>query len=503
MPKLKSQPKKVRASKSARPLRRKTPKPPSTAIVRVSPAPERPWELDNEAITILKNSVAKGASDEELKYCLTVARRYKLDPFKQQIWFVKRWDSSADNGHGGKGAYVWTPQVGINGLLFAAARDHKAMFGSVSLPEFGPMQTQEWTNDKGATLSFKAPEWAKVKVWKKGEAEPTEAQAWWDEYAPFDLAKAPFWRKMPRRMIAKCATALATRQAYPDLGGVYIPEEMERMSEDYTASGRQIVQVPLGGSHAAAQRVLEDKLAGKRPLSAAEPEKPPTAPPKAVIPNTPIEVQPEQASKGTVEIDETDEAHPIIRGDIAEILPQLQERCKTMKWVNEWWRIEPRDVENARAVCVYLGYRVLEILPKEPPKQPAKSSGPKEAPAHQTSKSAAVPAAKQASSEPTLVIGMIEQASPEPGKSPRVSVLLKIDKVKHWMSAFDTVLFGFLISGKGQEAELFVTKTVKGDKTYTNIVGLNRVGSKHFDSDGKTPIIQNREREAGGRTLFP
>src|SRR5882672_5245612 len=111
----------------------------STAIVRVSPTPERSWELDNEAITILKNSVAKGASDEELKYCLTVARRYKLDPFKQQIWFVKRWDSSADNGKGGKGAYVWTPQVGINGLLFAAARDHKD-FGSVSLPEYGPME---------------------------------------------------------------------------------------------------------------------------------------------------------------------------------------------------------------------------------------------------------------------------------------------------------------------------------------------------------------------------
>jgi len=288
MPKAQRKPRRS-PSKSARPHKRN--KAPETAIVRVSPAPERPWELNEEAITILKNSVAKGASDEELKYCLTVARRYKLDPFKQQIWFVKRWDNSADNGHGGKGAYVWTPQVGINGLLFAAARDHKNDFGSVSLPEYGPMETQEWM-DNGKPLKFDAPVFARVKIWKKGETEPTEAQAWWDEYAPADLSKAPFWRKMPRRMIAKCATALAIRQAYPDLGGVYIPEECERMEEGYTQSGRQIVETPSGGSHAAAQAVLAEKLAGKRPLSAPEPEKATTEPPKAIIPNTPIEVKP-------------------------------------------------------------------------------------------------------------------------------------------------------------------------------------------------------------------
>src|SRR5882672_402768 len=133
----------------------------STAIVRVSPTPERSWELDNEAITILKNSVAKGASDEELKYCLTVARRYKLDPFKTQIWFIKRWDKGADNGKGGTGAYVWTPQVGIYGMAHIAARDH-ADYGSISKPEYGP--TMDFVIDGH---KIKAPQWASVKVWKK------------------------------------------------------------------------------------------------------------------------------------------------------------------------------------------------------------------------------------------------------------------------------------------------------------------------------------------------
>lgn len=232
----------------------KTKKVPKTkkaqTIVKISPPPDRPWMLSQEEITLVKNSIAKGASDEELGYCLTVARRYKLDPFKQQIWFVKRWDKSADNGKGGKGTNVWTPQVGINGLLFAAARDHKHDFGSVSLPEYGPM-----VKNSSGNMS---PEWARVKVWKKGESEPTEAQAWWDEYAPFDLSTAPFWRKMPRRMIGKCATALAIRQAYPDLGGLQISEECERMGEDYSPGGRLIEEI--GGTVEAAQAVAKKKI---------------------------------------------------------------------------------------------------------------------------------------------------------------------------------------------------------------------------------------------------
>lgn len=203
------------------------------AAIQVLPPSEKPWLLNTEEITLIKNNVAKGASDEELKFLLTVARRYRLDPFKQQIWFVRRFDKNADNGRGGKGAHIWTPQVGINGLLFAAGRDHKHDLGSISLPEYGPMVK---------IGNLLAPEWARVKVWKKGEAQPTEAEAWWSEYAPEDLSKAPFWRKMPRRMLAKCATALAIRQAYPDLGGLLIPEECDRMSEDVTPGGRLILE---------------------------------------------------------------------------------------------------------------------------------------------------------------------------------------------------------------------------------------------------------------------
>lgn len=332
-----------------------------TIIVQVPQVAEQPWKLGPDQLTILKNSICKGATDDELKFCLIVAERYKLDPFKRQIWFVPRWDSKADNGKGGKGAQVYTPQVGIDGLLYCASRDHRHDFGSISLAEFGPMQDVEWTNDSGKAQKFKAPEWALVKAWKKGVAEPTEAQAYWDEYAPYDLAKAPFWRKMPRRMLAKCATALAIRQAYPDLGGIYIPEECERINEDFTGSGREIV-VSSGGTREAQQEVAQKKIAELK--QKIEDRKQSSEP------------------RGVIELDYSeDEASPIVRGDIADLLDTMKLNMH-MTWngADNWWHYEPRDAETLKEICRKMNYELKEILPHEFPAAASKTTSPGKSP---------------------------------------------------------------------------------------------------------------------------
>ena len=450
-------------------------------------------------MTIVKNSIAKGASDEELKFCLTVARRYKLDPFKQQIWFVKRWDKSADNGRGGTGAHVWTPQVGINGLLFAAGRDHKAEFGSVSLPEYGPMLT---------IGSLKAPEWAKVKVFKKGTAEPTEAIAYWEEYCPAKLEDAPFWRRMPRRMIGKCATALAIRQAYPDLGGLYIPEEMERIAEDFTPSGRQIVSGPApSGSREAAQAVAQAKIAAHaegKPIDA-----------EIVRETEPVSDQPKEY-KGTVEIDWTpEESSPIVRGDIAELDPLLKKHC-TMKWEGDWWHCLPKDVETIRQMCDQLGFKVKEIAPKvTPPSSGQQKKGAGESATESSAQAVGTPKAgvsgdarrstKGASNPPpapVLVSGTIQhftekmtKGGPRRASTPYLNVLIKTETGDRWYSVFDRDLFEFISKGKGKQGEFFVTQNGE----YWNLVGLKRIGGMEFE-EGKLPVT-SVHREHGG-SLF-
>src|SRR5215472_2017084 len=136
------------------------------AIIRIPAPPNRPWELKSEEIELVKNALCKGATDAELAFCLATARRYRLDPFRGQIWFVPR------NDYQNK-TKSWVPIVGINGLLHIAARDHHADFGSVDEPEFGKLVEVKYRKKgQGPELKIKAPEWARVSVWKKGHQHP-------------------------------------------------------------------------------------------------------------------------------------------------------------------------------------------------------------------------------------------------------------------------------------------------------------------------------------------
>jgi hypothetical protein len=205
------------ATKRAYRKRHQTTKSPSKEIVRVPVPPDKPWLLNQSEVELVKNQICKGASDQELQLCLTVARRYKLDPFRGQIWFVKRRDDKVQGG------YRWIPIVGIDGLQHIAARDHSD-YGSVDEPEFGPMHKVEWhykSREYSKSGSIMAPEWARVRAWKKGADKPTVATVYWDEIYP-DVGASPTVRQMPRLMLGQCARAQAIRQIYPATDGLYI-----------------------------------------------------------------------------------------------------------------------------------------------------------------------------------------------------------------------------------------------------------------------------------------
>ena len=46
-------------------------------------------QFDNSQIELIKNTVAKGATDDELEMFMYLATQYNLDPFKKEIWFMK------------------------------------------------------------------------------------------------------------------------------------------------------------------------------------------------------------------------------------------------------------------------------------------------------------------------------------------------------------------------------------------------------------------------------
>jgi phage recombination protein Bet len=199
--------------------------PPITAIVK-----GRERTLKADEIEMLKQTVAKGASDEEFKLFMLICRKHRLDPFTKQVYCVI-WPT--ENGRSHEMVII----TGINGYRMMAARDHKN-FAGTSKPEFTWPSPAEKT-PKGRRI----PETATVHAYVTGEVSPKgSATVYWEEFAPADLTakRSDFWNRMPKHMLAKCAEAHALRKAFPDLSDIFTEEEISQSAEQVTPGGRRI-----------------------------------------------------------------------------------------------------------------------------------------------------------------------------------------------------------------------------------------------------------------------
>jgi len=141
-------------------------------------------KFSNEELDLIKKTVAKDATDQELALFLYTAKMRGLNPLTRQVHFVKR---------GGQG----TIQTGIDGFRLIAERSGKYAPGSKpTIFEY---------DNRGGLLRATV---FGMKI-MNGHAFEYSATA---KYGEYKVDSNQIWRKMPEAMLEKCAEAKLLRK---------------------------------------------------------------------------------------------------------------------------------------------------------------------------------------------------------------------------------------------------------------------------------------------------
>lgn len=163
-------------------------------------------EFDEKQLDLIKTTICKGATNDQLNLFVEVCKKTHLNPFMKQVYAVMR---------NSKGVPTMTIQVSIDGFRQIADRTGR----------YAPGREPTFKYDGKQLVSATA--YVKKQT-QDGTWHEVAATASYESYAQTYNGKPNnFWSKMPEVMLSKCAESLSLRKAFPaDLSGLYTKDEM-------------------------------------------------------------------------------------------------------------------------------------------------------------------------------------------------------------------------------------------------------------------------------------
>ena len=196
-------------------------------------------------IKTIKNTVAKGSTDDELKMFISIAEKYGLDPFIKEMWFIKRakkikdrngnWDYPRTNAgeidYTGAETIIMTSR---DGYLKIAQRDQD-FDGIISFVvregDVFEIDAENYTvNHKFGMKRGKI-----IGAWAKVSHKHRKPVIVWADYEEYGSTNSTIWKQYPSAMIQKVAELLALKRQF-GISGLTTREEMSTAYDEYEAS---------------------------------------------------------------------------------------------------------------------------------------------------------------------------------------------------------------------------------------------------------------------------
>ncbi len=154
--------------------------------------------LTREQVQLVKDTIAKGATDDELAMFIEECNSLSLNPFAKEIYFIK-----------------YRAKDGKTSVAMPIAIDGRRKFADRT-PGYRGQAGPFWCGPDGVWkdvwLADEPPAAAKVGVYLAGHPEPTWGVATYKEFNRVGAAGDQFWRRTPAHMLAIRAESHALRK---------------------------------------------------------------------------------------------------------------------------------------------------------------------------------------------------------------------------------------------------------------------------------------------------